>query len=144
MLPIAKSAYNFIKFDWGIFRFIDSRIFINSSEEKLADQLAIRSIAEQTGTYKKAKDGNIIENFDKFVELRKYFEKHSIERLRKGDWRLLTRKGALPYEYIYQSIILKQNYLRWKNLFQKLLETILLMTNTKKWKIYGVVLDVIT
>ena len=55
ILPIAKSAYNFIKFDWGIFRFIDSRRFLNSSEEKLADQLANRSIDEKTGTYKKDK-----------------------------------------------------------------------------------------
>ena len=23
-----------------------------------------------------------------------------IERFRHGDWRLLTKKGALPYEYI--------------------------------------------
>ena len=40
ILPIAKSAYNFIKFDWRIFRFIDTRRFLNGSEEKLADQLA--------------------------------------------------------------------------------------------------------
>ena len=39
-------------------------------------------------------------NYDKFIELRKFFENHTDERFRKGDWRLLTKKGALPYEYI--------------------------------------------
>ena len=34
ILPIAKSAYNFIKFDWGMFRFIDSRRFLKSVQKR--------------------------------------------------------------------------------------------------------------
>ena len=82
-----------------MFRFIDSRKFLNSSEEKLANQLANRT-EDKDGTFKKDKYGNVIENFDKFIQLRDYFENHPIERFRQGDWRLLTKKGYLPYEYI--------------------------------------------
>ena len=52
------------------------------------------------GTFKKDKDGNVIESFDKFIQLRGYFENHPIETFRHGDWRLLTKKWSLPYEYI--------------------------------------------
>ena len=38
-------------------------------------------------------------NYDKFIQLRTYFENHT-ERFKKGYWKLLTKKGALPYEYI--------------------------------------------
>ena len=82
-----------------MFRFIDSRRFLNSSEEKLANQLANRT-ENKYGTFKKDKNRNVIENFDKFIKLRNYFESHPIEIFRHGDWRLLTKKGALPYEYI--------------------------------------------
>ena len=58
ILPIAKSAFNFIKFDWGLFRFIDSRRFLNSSEEKLANQIANRT-DNKDGTLKKDQSGNV-------------------------------------------------------------------------------------
>ena len=82
-----------------MFRFIDTIRFLNSSEEKLANQLANRTEGKD-GTFKKDKYGNVIENFDNFIQLRYYFENHPIEIFRHGDWRLLTKKGALPYEYI--------------------------------------------
>ena len=47
--PIAKTASKFISFKWGIFHFIDSRRFLNASEEKLANQLANR---KEDGTEK--------------------------------------------------------------------------------------------
>ena len=101
--PIAKTASKFISFKWGIFHFIDSRRFLNASEEKLANQLANR---KEDGTEKVNYEilpfgyGVVMTNYDKFIELRKFFENHTDERFRKGDWRLLTKKGALPYEYI--------------------------------------------
>ena len=89
VIPIAKSYYNFIKFDWGMFRFIDSMRFLNSSEEKLANQPANRT-EDKNVTFNKDKYGKVIENFEKFIELR------------YCDCRLLTKKGALPYQYISQ------------------------------------------
>ena len=38
--------------------------------------------------------------YDKFIQLRTYFENHSNKRFKQGYWKLLTKKGALPYEYI--------------------------------------------
>ena len=95
--PIAKTASKFISFTWGVFHFIDSRRFLNASEEKLANQLANRN---EDGTEKKDKNGNVLTDYDKFIQLRLFFESHLNERYRNGDWKLLTKKGALPYEYI--------------------------------------------
>jgi hypothetical protein len=53
---------------------------LNASEEKLANQLAN---LKEDGTEKKDKDGNIKTNYDKFIHLRKFFENHTDERLRK-------------------------------------------------------------
>ena len=97
--PIAKNASQFISFKWGIFHFIDSRIFLNASEEKLANQLANR---KEDGTEKKDKDGNVKTTYEKFIQIRLLFETHPNNIFQKGDWRLLTKKGALPYEYISQ------------------------------------------
>ena len=65
----------------------------------------------KNGTLKLNKDGKPLTNYEKFNQLRHYFENDTIERLRNGDWRLLTKKGGLPYEYISPDhIILRQNY----------------------------------
>ena len=85
---IAKSGFNFISVQFGIFKFLDSRRFLSDSEEVLANQLANRKDGKDTK----------YTNYDKFIQLRTYFENH--ERFKQGDWKLLTRKGALPYEYI--------------------------------------------
>ena len=65
--PIAKSAMKLISFDYGPFKFIDSRRFLNSSEECLADQLANRKVRDD-GTIDYSK-----ENFDKFKQLSIFF-----------------------------------------------------------------------
>ena len=85
---IAKSGFNFISVQFGIFKFLDSCRFLSDSEEVLANQLANRKDGKDTK----------YTNYDKFIQLRTYFENH--ERFKQGDWKLLTRKGALPYEYI--------------------------------------------
>ena len=85
---IAKSGFNFISVQFGIFKFLDSRRFLPDREEILADQLANRKNGKDTKNT----------NYDKFIQLRTYFESH--KKYKQGDWKLLTKKGALPYEYI--------------------------------------------
>ena len=101
--PIAKTAYKFISFKFGIFHFIDSRRFLNASEEKLANQLGNRN---EDGSLKYDDDGKLLSNYDIFIQLKTFFENHPKEKYRNGDWRLLTKKGALPYEYIsYRTLL---------------------------------------
>ena len=61
----------------------------------MADQLANRKKRDDGTDDPKSKP-----DFSKFKQLRSYFENHPVARFRIGEWRLLTRKGALPYEYI--------------------------------------------
>ena len=76
---------------------MDYSIFLNASEEKIANQLANR---KEDGIEKKDKDGNVKTTYEKFIQLRLFFETHPNKRFQKGDWRLLTKKGALRYEYM--------------------------------------------
>jgi hypothetical protein len=69
--------------------------------KKLANQLANR---KEDGTEKKDENGNVAgavkTTNDKFIQLRLFFDNHPNEKFRKGNWKLLTKKGALPYEYV--------------------------------------------
>ena len=124
---IPKSAYNFLSFQWGIFKFIDSRKFLNDSEEVLADQLANRKDGKDTKRT----------NYDKFIQLKTYFENHPNERFKKGDWKLLTKKGALPYEYISPEHYKDTCLPPLSKFISKLTGKSITGQNIKNFKIYG-------
>ena len=115
---IAKTAHQFLSMSFGkdgkFFKFIDSRKFMPESEEALGNQLANReddyemSRAIIENNFKDIFPSNVVscifsmttnETFEKFKQTREYFENNVNERFRNGNWKLLTRKGALPYEY---------------------------------------------
>ena len=101
-----------ISFDYGCFKFIDSRRFLNSSEENLADQLANR---------KERDDGTIDysqENFDKFKQLSSFFEHHSnVQDFGMEIGNCLRKREHFLMNGLDLNVIKKHNFLHLEILF---------------------------